>query len=142
MEQEAIKKITESMQECKEKRVPAEPIARYLTGKCGGDGEFCALVMQEQKTLEKCFSFVYEQVKNHLNGNNGWISDNDVYMMALDYFYLDDAELERQKAEEEAKREQERVQREAERARRTAEFKNAPSKKTEDEQISLFDEGE
>ena len=138
MLQEAIKKITDSMEDCTEKRVPAEPIARYLVGKCGEDEELAGLVMQEHKTLQKCFDFVYEQVKNHLNGASGWIEDNDVYMMALDYFSLDDAELERQKAEEEVKRAEERRKNEEERAKRMAEFKATPSKTTDSEQISLF----
>jgi len=138
MQRKAIKKITDNMQDCEEKRIPAEPIARYLKEKCKQDKEFCALVVQEHKTLEKCFDFVFEQAKNHLNNGGGWIEDNDVYMMAEDYFNLDDAEIERQKAEEEAKREEARRQREAEREQ----FRKAPHVKADTEQMTLFGEGD
>ena len=142
MQQEAVKKITDGMQDCQEKRVPAEPIARFLTEKCGGDGDFCALVMQEHKTLEKCFAFVYEQAKNHLDSAGGWIEDNDVYMMAIDYFSLDDAELERQKAEEEAKRAEERRKEDEERQQRINEAKAQKARAANPEQLSLFDGGQ
>ena len=141
MQAEAIKKIVDSMQDCKEQRIPAEPIMRYLTGKCGEGDEFCALVIQEHKTLEKCFNFVYEQARKHLNNaSNGWIEDNDVYMMAEDYFSLDDAEIERQKAEEEAKLAEERAKRDEEYKQRIADRANTLEKK--EDQLSLFDEGE
>jgi hypothetical protein len=139
MQRKAIKKITDSMQGCEEKRVPAAPIAKYLKEKCKQDKEFCTLVMQEHKTLEKCFDFVFEQAKNHLNNDGGgWIEDNDVYMMAVDYFNLDDAEIERQKAEEAAKLEEARRQREAEREQ----FRKTPHSTAETEQMTFFGEGE
>jgi len=146
MEQEAIEKITGSMQDCKEKRVPAEPIARYLTQKCGEDEEFATLVTQEHKTLAKCFDFVFGQVKKHLNGADGWLDDNDVYLMAADYFSLDDERLERQKAEEEAQRQEQKRQREEERKQQVAANKaqkvraaqEEKDKKTGFNQLSLF----
>jgi hypothetical protein len=147
MKQAAINKITEAMQDCAEKRVPAEPIAEFLKSKCGEDGEFAALIAQEHKTLDKCFAFVYEQAQKHLNHANGWINDEEVYMMAVDYFSLDDAEMERQKAEEAKRREQERQEREKERQQQTAAAKEekaleikrkAKAKHSNEDQISLF----
>jgi len=58
---DAINKIKSSMEDLQEKRVPAEPIVRYLTGRLEGDEKFAALIMQEHKTVEKCFDFVYAQ---------------------------------------------------------------------------------
>jgi len=144
MEQSAIEKIAASMETITEKRVPAEPIARYLTKKCGEDGEFAALVMQEHKTMEKCFAFVYEQSCNHLNKQSGWIDDNDVYMMAEDYFNLDDAEIERKKAEDEAKRQEERRKSEQEFQQKAAAAKAGKAKNSDpgQQQLSLFDVGE
>jgi len=114
MQQDAILKINSSTEQSKETRVPAEPIAIYLAKRCEEDAEFAAQVAQEHKTMDKCFSFVYEQAKKHLNGTNGWIDDNEVYSMAVDYFRLDDEELERKKAEEEEKRKIEKEKRAAE----------------------------
>lgn len=147
MKQEAIKKITDSMQNCNEKNVPAEPIAEFLKGKCSEDEKFATLVMQEHKMLDKCFSFVYEQAKKHLNSSSGWIEDNEVYMMAVDYFSLDDAELEQKKAEEEKRREEERRKREEERKQKEADIKEqktreakqkAADKKIPEGQLSLI----
>jgi len=135
MTEQAIEKITNDDRGREEKYVPAEPIVRFLVNKCSEDAEFCKLVMQEQKTLAKCFTFVYEQVKNHLNREGGWIEDCEVYLMAVDYFNLDDAEAERVKAEEEAFRQSERNKRANE-----AYVKRAIATKTAvSTQMSLFD---
>ena len=159
---DAINKIKSSMEGLKEKRVPAEPIIKYLTGRMEDDAEFATLIMQEHKTLQKCFDFVYEQARNHLNNQNGWIDDEEVYLMAADYFLADDAELERQKAETKAKEDEKRKQREAknrilaeERKAKTeadnavkAEQKRieasqkAAKKKQSENQLSLFDFGD
>ena len=136
IQEQAVNKINNQAQDCQEKRVPAEPIIIFLKKHCVGNDEFGALVIQEHKTLIKCFNFVFERAKNHLNGVNGWIEDNDIYMMAEDYFSFDDAELERQKAEEAKKREEERQQREFERKQNIS----YPIK-ADGNQISLF-EGE
>jgi hypothetical protein len=143
----AIEKITNSMEATEEKRVPAEPIVKFLVKKCSEDEEFNSLVVPEQKTLEKCFNFVFEQVKNHLNRQSGWIDNGEVYRMAADYFYLDEAELERKKTEEEKKRQDERKQREVEFQQKTAEAKAKRDKEAQDiadkkagsQQMSLFD---
>jgi len=152
MQQKAIEKITDSMATFTDTQVPAEPIAEYLKSRCSDDEEFATLVMQEHKTMAKCFDFVYEQAKKHLNGSNGWINDKEVYLMAADYFQLDDEELERKAAEERAGREEKeeeaRKHREADarqkadaaKARKDADTKQkAAASKVIDGQMSLFD---
>jgi len=147
MVQTAIEKITAMMADCQEKRVPAEPIMRFLLQKCEGDEEFSGMVTQEHKTLAKCFSFVHEQACNHLDKKNGWIEDDEVYMMAVDYFNLDDEEHERKKAQEAEQREEERKQQAAESAQKMAETKELKAKeakqkslakKINEDQLSLF----
>jgi len=86
-----------------DKRVPVEPIAIFLKNKCGEDEEFAGQVMQEHKFMDKCLDFVYQQARKYLNGVSGWIDDNEVYMMAVNYFRLDDLELERKQVKERAK---------------------------------------
>ena len=114
MQQDAILKINSGTEKLKETRVPAEPIAQFLVKMCEEDAELAAQVVQEHKTMDKCFAFVYEQARKHLDGKDGWIDDNEVYLMAVDYFRLDDEALELQKAEEDAKREAETQKRIAE----------------------------
>ena len=149
MNHDAIKKINESMDGLKENRVPAVPIAKYLTGRLEDDENLAAQVIQDHKTLQKCFDFVYEQVRKHLDSKNGWIDDDEVYQMAVDYFQADDAELERKKAEQTAIKEAER-KRQSEENRRLSEERKAKAesekaqkaldKKQSTGQISLFGE--
>ena len=113
---DAIRKINEQMDGLSEKRVPATPIVKYLVERLESDEKLASLVNQEHKTLKKCFDFVYEQASKHAKGTSGmyWIDDNDVYLMAIDYFLADDAELERIKAEEAAEAEEKRKLRQEE----------------------------
>jgi hypothetical protein len=150
MTAEAIAKIDAGMLDSKETKVSAEPIAKFLRGKCSED-DFAALVSQEHKTLDKCFAFVYEQVQKHLNRRQGWIDDNEVYAMAVDYFNLDDAEIERRKAEDAQKAEEERQRRDAESKKKAEEAKElkakeakhkAFTKQVNEGQMSLFGEVE
>lgn len=145
---DAIIKINESMKNLEEKRVPAEPIVKYLIGRLENDEILAAQIMQEHKTVQKCFDFVYKQAHKHLDGKSGWIDDDEVFQMAVDYFQMDDAELEREKAIEEAKRaeERKRQQEEAQRLRdqRKAEADVVAAQKTLDKkqvqgQLSLFE---
>lgn len=140
-------KIAEKLQSetDKENRVPAEPIAGYLLGICVENPAFCKLVMQEHKTIQKCFDYVYNYAKQKLQ-SNGWLPDQEIYDAAAAYFLIDDAELERQKAETEAKQAAEREKRLAEnkqRAEQQRKIQAAEKQKREDEafgQISLFGE--
>jgi hypothetical protein len=101
------------------------PIAEHLID-ClkNGNEELAAQVMAEHKTFQKCIDFVCEQCKKHLNGaQTGQIADAEVYQMAMDYFAMDDAALERQKALDEAEREEKRKKQIAENERLAAERK-------------------
>jgi hypothetical protein len=157
---DAIKKIKDSMEGMDEKRVPAEPISKYLINRMESDEQLAAFFVQEHKTLQKCFDFVYEQVKKHLDSKPGWVEDNDVYLMAVDYIIADDAALEKQKAEDEAKEaearkvreeqnrilmEERRVKSDSDKAEKDAKKKAEAAKKALEKkqapgQISLFDD--
>ncbi len=148
MTQAAVLKITDGMKDNDNNKVPAEPIAEFLKKKCGEDGEFAALVTQAHKTLAKCLNFVHEQAKKHLNNCSGWIGDDEVYAMAADYFIMDDAEIERKKAEDQAKREEEARIRREESQRKAEEAKTqkarearqtAEAAKLDKDQLSLFE---
>lgn len=139
---DAIKKITDAEYGSHGEGL-AKPIADFIVGKCE-DEEFAALVMQEHKTLEKCLNFVMEQAKNHLNNKCGYIPPDEVFSMVNDYFTMDDAELERKKAEEAAMRKEEAKRQSEERAAKAAEAKTKKAaekkaaKQSAEGQISLF----
>ena len=130
---DAIRKINDGMVGLGEKRVPAAPIAKFLLSRLENDEELAAFVNQDHKTLQKCFDFVHEQALKHLDKKNGWIDDDEVYQMAVDYYFADDAELERQKAEKAAQDKIESDKRMEESrvraAERTAEFEAEKSRK-------------
>lgn len=121
--------------------IPIDPIVAHLTSLCREDAVFEQKVLQDHKTLQKCYDYVREQVRQRLNGCDGYLEDDAVYKMAEDYYRLDDAEIERKKAEEAKKAAEARAKAEAERkAKKEAEKKQAKKEKTNDdeEQISLF----
>ena len=116
MKDEAIKKISDSKGDTKHDFVSflISPIAEYLLDRLNdGNEELAAQVNSEHKTLQKCIDFVAEQCQKQLDGKPGQIADAEVYQMAMDYFAIDDAELERQKAEAEVKRQEQRKEQEA-----------------------------
>jgi len=104
---DAISKIMAGKKEAKHAWVfhLIEPIAEYLIEKIedGDSDELAAKIAQEHKTYQKCIDFVAKQCEKHLNGRNtGQVKDDEVYLMSLDYFNKDDAEIERQQAEDDA----------------------------------------
>jgi len=118
---DAVSKINASKGETKHSWISdlISPIAIYLQSKLeGGDEELAAQVTLEHKTYQKCIDFVAVQCEKHLGGKvNGQISDNDVYLMAIEYFRADDAELERQKVADDAIEAEKRKERDAENKR-------------------------
>jgi len=156
MKEAAVNKINSSKGEVKHSWMSdlIEPISIYLLGRLENDNddELATWVVQEHKTYQKCINFVADQCHKHLNGKPGQISDNEVYLMAIDYFRADDAELERQKkaaeavdAENRAKRNEEsRILAEEHKAKSEADkqveaSKKAAGKKMVDGQLGLFD---
>jgi hypothetical protein len=123
----AIEKLEKQANTSGGHNVPAIPIYNHLKIVCQSDTAFAELVLQEHKTLEKCFGYVYEQVRKSVAKQSGtqavWMSDEATYQLAEDYFRLDDAEIERRKEEERKKKEEERKAREAEAAKAREEAK-------------------
>ena len=122
-------------------RIPIEPIVTHLIGLCGEDEAFGQKVLRDHKTLKKCCDYVHEQIRKKITNGICYLEDNVVYKMAEDYYRLDDAEIERKKAEEAKKAAEARAKAESERkAKKEAEKKQAKKEKANDdeEQISLF----
>ena len=106
---QAVAKLEREANSSGGQNVPSIPIYNHLRKICESDTSFAGLVNQEHKTLIKCFSYIYEQVRNTIaNGANSiWVADGDVYKLSEDYYRLDDAEIERRKSEEKKKRDEE-----------------------------------
>ena len=108
--EEAAIKLEAELETAKNTLLPVFPIVRYLKSKCMADGNFAALVLDERKTLLKCFDYVMGEVKKALNSQNGWLDDTEVYAYAETYYMTSEEELERiaaEKAEAEKKRREE-----------------------------------
>lgn len=100
--EEAALKLEAELETAKSNLLLVFPIVRYLKKKCLDDEAFAELVMDERKTLDKCFSYVTDEVKKALNSNTGWLDDNEVYAYAETYFLTDEAVFERIAAEKAA----------------------------------------
>ena len=104
--EEASVKLEAELETAKSTLLPVFPIVRYLKNKCLADTTFASLVMDENKTLKKCFDYVTGEVKKALNSQNGWLDDEEVYAYAETYYMTSEEEFERlanEKAEEEKK---------------------------------------
>lgn len=110
--EEASIKLEAELETAKNTLLPVFPIVRYLKNKCMVDGNFAALVLDERKTLGKCFDYVMGEVKKALNSQNGWLDDTEVYAYAETYYMTSEEELERISAEkaEAEKRRREKVE--------------------------------
>lgn len=139
----AVDKLRQEMAAGKDNRVPVEPITTHLIELCEKDEAFSQQVQQAHKSLKKCCEYIYSQAKSRIQGSSGWMDDSTVYGMAEDYYRLDDAEIERKKAEERKAAEEARAKAATERkaaASKKVPEKPAPPKKEKGvpDQLSLF----
>ena len=84
----AIEKLKQELAANENNQVPAKPIVDYLIEASKLSDELAIAIKQEDKTLEKCFDYVLEKVKEKLNSRSGYVDDQEVYDMACSY-YLD-----------------------------------------------------
>ena len=123
IKQMAKEKLEKEMQADKDKTF-AEPVIGYLLKRCEEDAGLAQDVMQEHKTWNKCFDYIFEQARKQTKGNKAAVRDDVVYEWAEDYYHKDD------KAEEEkkAKKAAERRKKEEDRKKEAAERKKADKK--------------
>lgn len=116
IQDQAKKKLEDEMKKAKEKSF-AEPIIGYLLKRCEDNKSLAEDVMQEQKTWDKCFNYIYSKAREQSKGNCAAIRDEVVYEWAEDYYQKDD------KAEEEikVKENEERKKQAAEKAKKDKE---------------------
>lgn len=120
VKQMAKEKLEKEMKADKDKTF-AEPVIEYLLKRCEEDLGLAQDVVQEHKTWEKCFDYIYEQARKQAKGNRAAVRDDVVYEWAEDYYHKDDKAEEEKKAKEAA----ERKKKQEERAKKT---KSEPQK--------------
>lgn len=96
VKERAKEKLEKELQSAKNKHF-AEPIMNYLLKRCQEDEGLAQDVVQEHKTYQKCFDYIYNQARKQSKEDYAWICDDTVYEWAEDYYHKDD------KAEEEKK---------------------------------------
>lgn len=71
----------------------AEPIIGYLLERCKDDEGLAEDVVQDHKTWQKCFNYIYEKARKKAKGNCAAVRDDVVYEWAEDYYHKDDKAL-------------------------------------------------
>ncbi len=122
--QRAVEKLKKELAEVKDKSF-ADSIISYLLKRCEEDEGLAEDVVQEHKTWQKCFDYIYSQARKQAQGNCAAVRDDVVYEWAEDYYHKDDKTEEAEKAKKAA----EAKKKAAERAAKAKE--NAGNRKTE-----------
>lgn len=109
----------------------AKPCIDYLKKRCEEDSAICEDILQEHKTWQKCYDYVYGQAKKELNNTSGPVWHETVFEWVEDYFHLDDKDIEEQKAKEaaERKKKQEEAAKKAKKKQKPAKKENKPNTK-------------
>lgn len=80
----------------------ADPIIEYLLKRCNEDEGMAEDVVQEHKTWQKCFDYIYRQARQRAQGNCAAVRDDVVYEWAEDYYHKDDKAEEERRAKKAA----------------------------------------
>lgn len=92
----AEEKLKRELEAAKDKSF-ADLIISYLLKRCKEDEGLAEDVVQEHKTWQKCFGYIYSQARKQAQGSCAAVRDDVIYEWAEDYYHKDD------KAEEEKK---------------------------------------
>ncbi len=113
VKQRAEEKLKKELADAKDKSF-ADPIIGYLLERCREDEGLAEDIVQEHKTWQKCFDYIYNQARKQTKGNCAVVRYDVVYEWAEDYFHKDDKEEEKKAkkvAEDKAKREKSATER-------------------------------
>ena len=80
----------------------ADPIIEYLLKRCDEDEGMAEDVVQEHKTWQKCFDYIYRQARKQTHGSCAAVRDDVVYEWAEDYYHKDDKAGEEKQAKKAA----------------------------------------
>lgn len=131
----AKEKLEKEMKAAKDKTF-AKPVIGHLLKRCEDDAGLSQDVMQEHKTWDKCFDYIFQQARKQAKGSSAAVRDDVVYEWAEDYYHKDDKAEEEKKAKEAAerkKKQEERAKKAKSEAKKTEEpkAKEAPKPKEE-----------
>lgn len=140
IKQMAKEKLEKEMKADKNKAF-AEPVIGYLLKRCEEDLGVAQDVVQEHKTWEKCFDYIYEQARKQATGNRAAVRDDVVYEWAEDYYHKDDKAEEEKKAKE-AEERKKKLEERAKKAKPVPNKAEAPKPKKNnkdmDGQLDMF----
>lgn len=97
----AEEKLKKELAAAKDKSF-ADPIIGYLLERCREDEGLAEDVVQDHKTWQKCFDYIYSQARKQTQGNCAAVRDDVVYEWAEDYYHKDDKAEEEKKAKKAA----------------------------------------
>lgn len=97
----AIEKLEKALRDAKDKSL-AEPVIKFLTGRCRESESLSKDICQDHKTWGKCHDYIFECARKQSNSRSVAIRDDVVYEWAEDYFHLDDKAAEEEKAKKAA----------------------------------------
>ena len=101
VKQRAEEKLKKELAAAKDKSF-ADPIIGYLLERCREDEGLAEDVVQDHKTWQKCFEYIYRQARQQAHGNCAAVRDDVVYEWAEDYYHKDDKAEEEKKAKKAA----------------------------------------
>lgn len=104
----AKQKLEEELKKANNKTF-ADPVIEYLLKRCEEDSGLSADVMQEHKTWDKCFDYIYSQARKQKNGNCAVVRDDVVFEWAEDYYHKDDKAEEERKAKQKTEKKKNQV---------------------------------
>lgn len=131
IKEQAKKKLEDELKKAKDKTF-ADPVIKYLLKRCEEDSGLSEDVMQEHKTWQKCFDYIYAQARKSAKGNSCAVRDDVVYEWAEDYYHKNDKAEEEKKAKEAAERKKkadERRKKDAEKKKQESKDKSSAEKK-------------
>lgn len=127
----ACKKLRDEQEKAKNKQF-AEPVINYLIRRCEEDNGLGQDVMQEHKTWDKCFDYIYDKARKQANNARSTaVRDDAVYEWAEDYYHKDDKAEEEKKAREDAERKKKEEERKKKLEKKKSEKLSEKEEKTE-----------
>lgn len=78
MKQAAKEKLEKEMREAADRKF-VEPVIEYLLKRCAEDEGLSEDVLQEHKTWQKCFDYIYNQASKQSKGNYTFVREDIVY---------------------------------------------------------------
>lgn len=130
LKQRAKEKLEGELKNAKDKNF-VDPVITYLLKRCEEDDGLAEDVLQNHKTWEKCYGYIYEQARKQKSGNCAVVRDDVVYEWAEDYFHLDDKAIEEKKKKEEKERRKSQKQETEKRKQQNSKQKPAKEKTSE-----------